>query len=64
MVFFIKTINSSVFYGQDAGSLFSAGVPYTFYSFGGIEGFSKVGKYSEIIHQMEHLSTQDLDQHT
>ena len=28
------------------GSLFTAGVPYTFYSFRGIEGFSKVGKYS------------------
>ena len=37
---------SSTLWTGLVGSLFSAGVPYTFYSFRGIEGFSKVGKYN------------------
>jgi hypothetical protein len=37
---------SSTLWTGLVGSLFSAGVPYTFYSFRGIEGFSKVGAYS------------------
>ena len=37
---------SSTLWSGLIGSLFSAGVPYTFYSFRGIEGFSKIGKYN------------------